>query len=144
MKLFTIGFTKKTAEEFFELLIKNGVEKLVDIRLNNKSQLAGFAKGNDLIYLLKKLGGIEYEYMPEFAPSKELLKAYQREEVSWEEYEKEYISILDGRQVLKNVDCSLFDNACFLCSESTAEKCHRRLLVGYLKHNHNGIEINHL
>ena len=133
MRLFTIGFAKKTAEEFFELLMKNGVIKVIDIRLNNKSQLAGFAKSRDLEYFLKRIGQIEYVYLPEFAPTNELFKGYRDKEISWEEYEKRYLEILNERDPLKNYDLSYFADSCLLCSESIAQKCHRRLMAEYIK-----------
>ncbi len=144
MTLFTIGFSKKNAETFFELLIQNGVKKLIDIRLNNKSQLAGFTKSSDLQYFLKKIVNIEYIHMQQFAPTKDLLKKYQDKQVSWEEYEVQYKEILNKRNVVKNLDYSLFDNAVLLCSETTAECCHRRLLAEYLAGNNSSIEIRHL
>ena len=144
MKLYTIGFTKKNAEEFFELLMKSGVQRIIDIRLNNKSQLAGFAKGHDLKYFLEAIGNIEYIYMPEYAPTKELLKGYRDKEISWEEYESQYHNILKDRDILKNIDWPLFDGGCLLCSEETAEYCHRRLLAEYLAKANKKIKIEHL
>lgn len=144
MILYTIGFTKKSAEDFFNILISNGIKKLIDIRLNNASQLAGFAKSRDLKFFLKKIAGIEYIHMPQLAPTKDLLKRYQKKQVSWEEYEKEYIQILDNRNILKDIDYSKFDNSVFLCSEPTAEHCHRRLLSEYLTKNNNQIKVVHL
>lgn len=144
MKLYTIGFTKKSARDFFETLVANNVEKLIDIRLNNKSQLAGFAKSADLKYFLKKIANIEYEHRPEFAPTEDLLKKYQKKEVGWGEYEQQYKKILDERDILKNLDYSILDNAVLLCSEPTADKCHRRLLAEYLSNNNNEIEFVHL
>jgi len=144
LNLFTIGFTKKTAEEFFDLLIKNNVKNLIDIRLNNKSQLAGFAKGEDLKFFLNKIGQIEYKYMPEFAPTEDLLKGYRKNQISWEEYEKQYNKLLIERTVLKNKDISIFDNACLLCSEPTAKQCHRRLAAEYLRDLNKDIKIVHL
>lgn len=144
MTLYTVGFTKKTAQDFFEMLIVNNIKKLIDIRLNNKSQLAGFAKSVDLEYFLKKIVNIEYTHMPQFAPTKQLLKSYQKKEISWEEYQKQYKDILNKRNVLKSIDYSIFNNAVLLCSEVTADKCHRRLLAEYLSKNNNEIEIVHL
>ncbi len=144
MDLCTIGFTKKNAEVFFELLTKNKVKRIIDIRLNKKSQLAGFAKGDDLKYFLKAIGNIEYSYMPEYAPTKELLKGYRDKEISWEEYESQYLKILRDREILKNIDWSLFDNGCLLCSEETATNCHRRLLAEYLATSNKKIKIKHL
>ncbi len=144
MKLFTIGFTKKSAEEFFESLKKNNVKKLIDIRLNTKSQLAGFAKQNDLKYFLQQICQIEYLYMPNLAPSKELLDGYQDKRVSWEQYEKEYLALLEERKILSNIDYSVLNNACFLCSEDTPKQCHRRLAAEYFARANKEIEIVHL
>ncbi|MDO9536825.1 MAG: DUF488 domain-containing protein [Thermoplasmata archaeon] len=144
MKLYTVGFTKKNAKQFFELLIKNNVKRLIDIRLNNKSQLAGFAKGEDLSYFLKRIGNIEYIYKPDYAPTKELLNLYRDKAIDWKEYEKQYIQILKEREILKNIEWSLFDGACLLCSEETADMCHRRLLAEYLAGANKEIEITHL
>lgn len=144
MRLFTIGFSKKNAETFFEILLQNNVRRLIDIRLNNKSQLAGFTKSGDLQYFLKKIANIEYVHMQQFSPTKDLLKKYQEKQVGWEEYEEQYKSILKERNVLENLDYSIFDNAVLLCSESTAECCHRRLLAEYLANNNSSIEIQHL
>lgn len=144
MNLFTIGFSKKNAEKFFETLLQNGVKRLIDIRLNNKSQLAGFTKSSDLQYLLRKIGNIEYVYMPQFAPTKDLLKRYQNKQVDWKAYEAEYNKILDDRNITKDLDYSIFDKAVLLCGESTAEHCHRRLLAEYLLQNNTQISIIHL
>lgn len=143
MKLFTIGFSGKSAEEFFTLLTKNGIKKLIDIRLNNKSQLAGFANVKHLPYFLK-LHNIEYEYMPIFAPTKELLNGYKKDEISWDEYVKIYNTLLKERNVLEKIDIKDFKDAVLLCSEPTATQCHRRLLAEYLAKNFKDIEIKHL
>ena len=144
MTLFTIGFSKKNAETFFEILLQNGVKRLIDIRLNNKSQLAGYTKSADLQYFLRKMANIEYIYMPIFAPTKDLLRKYQQKQVGWKEYEEEYKRILDDRKVLDSLDYSIFDNAVLLCSESTAECCHRRLLAEHLAANNKEIKIIHI
>jgi len=128
MDLFTIGFTKKTAKQFFELLKKNQVKSLIDTRLNNKSQLAGFAKKEDLEYFLKEISGIKYIYKPEFAPSDEILTKYKKGSMGWEEYEEKYLQLLKQRNILQNIDFSIFENACLLCSEHSPQHCHRRLL----------------
>ena len=101
MNIYTIGFSGKSAEEFFELLVKKSVKKLIDIRLNNSSQLSGFANIKHLPYFLK-LHNIEYEYKGIFAPTKELLKDYKDKKVSWEEYEKVYLKLLEDREILKS------------------------------------------
>lgn len=143
MDVFTIGFSQKSAEEFFALLTKNGVKKLIDIRLNNKSQLAGFANVTHLPYFLK-LHSIDYEYRPELAPSKELLNDYKNKVVDWEQYEKVYNKLLEDRSVLKDISVQDFDSAAFLCSEPTADMCHRRLFAEYLAEHFEDINIKHL
>lgn len=154
MIFYTIGFTQKTAEEFFEGLNGKSITTLIDIRLNNKSQLAGFAKGKDLKYFLDKLCNIQYRYEPKFAPTKELLDDWKKKKIMWEEYEFLYKRILIQRKADEvfmdryiNVDYRLAGNICFLCSESTPEYCHRRLLADYLKRNClelQNVEIIHL
>jgi len=143
MNIFTIGFAQKSAEEFFKLLVDNNVKKLIDIRLNNKSQLAGFANAKHLPYFLK-LHNIDYEYKIDLAPSKELLNGYKDKSVSWEEYVKVYNQILIDRDVIKNISINELDNIVLLCSEPTAEQCHRRLMAEYLAHNFKDINIKHL
>lgn len=131
MIVYTIGFTKKTAEQFFTTLRKNRVELLVDVRLNNKSQLAGFTKDCDVSFFLREICNADYIHCSEFAPSKELLSAYQKKEISWDDYERMYNEILEKRgnyhQFLSRF--SKYDRICLLCSEPTAYKCHRRLLA---------------
>lgn len=143
MKLFTIGFTKKTAEVFFETLKKAGVCKLIDIRLNNNSQLAGFTKSNDLKYF-SKLVRIEYVYMPEFAPTNELLDNYKKGNISWQQYENIYKEIIEKRLPIKNKTAEFFENACLLCSEPKADQCHRKLAAQYVKKTFPDIDIIHL
>ena len=131
MTIFTIGFTQKSAEQFFELIKTNKVELLIDVRLNNKSQLAGFSKGTDLAYFLKEICGSKYIHCDEFAPTKELLSDYQKGIVSWEEYEKIFDTIMEKRGAYKRFLSRFkdFNRVCLLCSEPTAEKCHRRLVA---------------
>lgn len=144
MKIFTIGFSKKDAKTFFELLEKNEVKTLVDVRLNNKSQLAGFTKVRDFPYFLTKLCSSDYRHEEIFAPTKNLLNGYKNEDISWKQYEKIYNSLLDKREILENINIKEFENSCFLCSEFSAENCHRRLAVEYLKKYFSNIEIVHL
>ncbi|MEA2047158.1 MAG: DUF488 domain-containing protein [Campylobacterota bacterium] len=143
MNVFTIGFAQKSAEEFFTLLTDNGVKKLIDIRLNNKSQLAGFANAKHLPYFLK-LHNIGYEYKPELAPSKELLNGYKDKSINWEEYIKVYNKILIDRDIIKNISINEWDNIVLLCSEPIAKQCHRRLMAEYLAKNFEKIKIKHL
>ena len=144
IKIFTMGFTKKNAERFFTLLKKNGIKKLVDIRLNNHSQLAGFTKGEDLKYFLKELAGIDYEHDLDFAPTKELLKNYQGKKISWNDYEKEFNQILETRMKNKLTDPNEYNMACFLCSEPTPEKCHRRLVAEFLNARFQNVDVAHI
>lgn len=143
--LYTIGFTQKSAEHFFELLKKNQISNLVDIRINNASQLAGFAKGKDLQYFVKQICNASYEHITDFAPTKELLAKWRKEEVNWKQYTDVYLNLLKERSILKKYGIKKFDNACFLCSEETPELCHRRLLVEYMKeHSAEDVKIIHL
>jgi uncharacterized protein (DUF488 family) len=131
--LYTIGFTKKTAQQFFELLKKNNVKTLVDIRINNSSQLAGFAKGCDLSYFTKEICDINYIHIVDFAPTKELLSDYQNKKIDWTEYQKIYRELIENRKIASKYSAKDFDNACFLCSEDSPEQCHRGLLTEYYK-----------
>ncbi|MDO5046756.1 DUF488 domain-containing protein [Campylobacter sp.] len=140
MQIFNIGFCGKSAEEFFTLLTKNGVKKLIDIRLNRVSQLAGFANAKHLPYLLK-IHGIEYEYMSEFAPTKEILSGYRSGEMKWSEYEKRFKILLARRVKKEDIDIVKFQNAVFLCSEPTDQECHRRLVCEHIKSFYPEVEI---
>ena len=144
IKLYTIGFTGKPAEKFFNLLTSSGVKKIVDTRINNVSQLAGFAKGSDLKFFAKEIGDISYEHNIDFAPTKELLTRYRNKKMTWKEYETEYLNLLDMRKVASKTDIGKLHENCLLCSEHTPEKCHRRLLAEYLQHVKNEVEIIHL
>lgn len=144
IKLYTIGFTGKSAENFFNLLRNNDVKKIVDTRINNVSQLAGFAKGSDLKFFAGEIGNISYEHNIDFAPTKELLSRYRDKKMTWEEYETAYLNLLDMRKVAKKTNLDLLHENCLLCSEHTPEKCHRRLLAEYLKQVRTDIEIIHL
>ena len=143
MNLYTIGFSQKSAEEFFKILKSYNVARLIDIRLNNKSQLAGFTNVKHLPYFLK-IHDIEYLYRPDFAPSKELLNGYKNKSISWDEYEIEYNKIIVQRKIIEKIDWNILNDAVLLCSEPTAEHCHRRLLAEYLAQNKNEIKIKHL
>ena len=146
MKLFTMGFTQKRAEEFFSKIKANHIELLLDIRLNNNSQLAGFTKGRDLIYFLKELCQAEYVHGEIFAPTKTLLTEYKHGDISWEEYEAIYAQLYSSRCMQKYFQETFggYSNILLLCSEPTPEKCHRRLLAEWLRSDIEGIEIYHL
>jgi uncharacterized protein (DUF488 family) len=144
IKIFTIGFTNKTASQFFNLLKQNEVEKIIDTRINNVSQLAGFAKGNDLAFFAKEIGNMSYEHQIDLAPTKDLLADYRNKKISWENYEIEYLNLLDRRKIIQKIEVDDLHHSCLLCSEHTPEKCHRRLLAEYLKNVRNDIDIVHL
>jgi uncharacterized protein (DUF488 family) len=132
MRVFTIGFTKSTAEHFFSRLQTADVARLVDVRLNNVSQLAGFAKREDLRYFLRVICSIEYVHRPELAPTQAMLDAYKKEGGRWEDYARRFLKLLEERRVEETVPRALLDGACLLCSEDRPERCHRRLVVEYL------------
>ena len=144
MKLFTIGFTKTSAESFFERLQNAGVKKVIDVRLNNVSQLAGFAKRDDLRYFLKALCGIDYAQQAEFAPTQEMLDAYKKERGDWADYEKRFLELMEKRRIEQVVASDTLDGACLLCSEDKPHHCHRRLVAEYLKQKWGALEIAHL
>ena len=144
IELYTIGFTEKSAESFFNLLKNANIEKIIDTRINNSSQLSGFAKASDLKFFAKELCDISYQHNIDFAPTKDLLKNYRDKKLSWEEYEIEYLNLLDIRNIKSKVDIEELHKNCFLCSEHTAEKCHRRLLAEYFKHINDNVKIIHL
>lgn len=141
---YTIGFTKKSAEEFFTKLRDAGVKRLLDVRLNNSSQLAGFAKRDDLAYFLDTIGGIEYEHVPELAPTKEILDAFKKHKGAWEVYESDYLELLSKRDIEKQLPQSLFEGSCLLCSEHLPDHCHRRLAIEYLQQHWDGLTTTHL
>ena len=144
IKLYTIGFTGKSAQKFFELLEKNGVKKIVDTRISNNSQLSGFAKGQDLAFFARRIANIDYEHNLEFAPTRELLDSYRKKELTWEAYTVEYLKLLQARDLKNTVDVSRLHESCLLCSEHSPEKCHRRLLAEYLQAIDPEIQIIHL
>jgi uncharacterized protein (DUF488 family) len=144
MKLFTIGFTKKSAESFFSKLEKAGVKRLVDIRLNNVSQLAGFAKRDDLRYFTRALNHIDYLHLPQLAPTQELLDGYKKNNGSWEEYERMFIDLVTSRKIEESLSDEILDGDCLLCSEDKPNHCHRRLVAEYLQAKWGEVEIEHL
>jgi len=146
MKLYTIGFTQKRAEEFFGLLREHGVQRVVDIRLNPNGQLAGFAKKEDLPYFLRELAdGCEYVHMVELAPTKEILEAY-RKDGDWERYVERFERLMDERGIPDTLDRSAFERlvSCLLCSEPSPHHCHRRLVAERLKRHWANVEVVHL
>ena len=144
IRLFTIGFTKKTAETFFKQLCERDVKRIIDIRLNNVSQLAGFAKKDDLRYFLKTICDIDYIHIPELAPTKEIMDEYRKNKGGWALYEKKFMALLSGRQVEKKLSKADFDRGCLLCSEDKPDHCHRRLVAEYLNDKWGNLEITHI
>ena len=145
MQLYTIGFTKKKAQQFFDLLKEASVERLVDIRLRPDSQLAGFAKREDLRFFLERLNGCVYQYEPGLAPSDELLKVY-REDKDWKAYEAGYLCLLKERDMPQTLDQGSFEKfkSCLLCSEAEPGQCHRRLAAEEIQKYWKNVQIIHL
>jgi len=143
-RLFTIGFTKKPAEAFFTRLSEAGVKRVIDIRLNNVSQLAGFAKRDDLRYFLKALCGMEYIHLPELAPTQEIMDNFKKKKGTWSVYERDFRRLLEERSPEKAFPRELFADACLLCSEDRPDHCHRRLVAEHLTAIWGDVEIVHL
>lgn len=143
MKLFTIGFTKTTAENFFKRLRRVGVKKLVDVRLNNVSQLAGFAKKDDLKYFMSELCDGEYQHIPALAPTKSILEDYRKSNISWQTYADKFLNLMAQRKI-EELDRNQLNGGCLLCSEDKPHHCHRRLVAEYLKSKWTDVEIEHL
>jgi len=144
MKLFTIGFTKKSAEVFFTRLSNAGVKRLIDVRLNNISQLAGFAKKDDLRYFVKTICSADYLHLPSLAPTKDMLDAYKKEKGDWDTYEKRFLDLMSSRRIEETISPEILDGGCLLCSEEKPHHCHRRLVAEYLKEKWGTIEIIHI
>jgi uncharacterized protein (DUF488 family) len=144
MKIFTIGFTKKTAEEFFETLRASGAKRLVDVRLNNVSQLAGFAKKQDLAYFLGRICGMDYVHLPLLAPTQDILDEYKKHKGDWQIYERSFLDLMRERGIEHTVSRDVLADSCLLCSEDKPDHCHRRLVAEYLKEHWGDIDIYHL
>jgi len=145
MKTFTIGFTQKSAEQFFLLIRENKVKHIIDTRLNITSQLSGFAKKNDLAFFLKELCQTDYVHAPDLTPTKTMLDAYKKKIITWESYADKFTNLMAQRNIERTIDKSLLDNGCLLCSEHMPHQCHRRLVAEYLSlHWDENINIVHL
>ncbi len=144
MKVYTIGFTKKSAEQFFTRLKQPGLVRLLDVRLNNVSQLAGFTKKDDLRFFLKEINNIEYLHMKELAPTQDILEAFKKNNGDWVTYERQFLTLMAERKIAERVEKDVIDGGCLLCSEATPEHCHRRLVAEYLSRSWGNLEINHL
>ena len=144
MKIYTIGFTKIAASGFFNLLRKSGAKRLVDVRLNNVSQLAGFAKKNDLEYFLNNICDMDYVHLPALAPTKEMLDGYRNQHHDWNRYKREFLALMQERRIEKTIPKRTIADACLLCSEDKPDQCHRRLVAEYLNRHWGNLEIIHL
>ncbi|MEA2920193.1 MAG: hypothetical protein QOF07_156 [Bradyrhizobium sp.] len=145
VNVYTIGFTKTNAEGFFERLRKAGVKTVIDVRLHNTSQLAAFAKADDLAYFLKKIGNMNYLHQPLLAPTDSMLKAFKKEKGDWGAYENRFRALMADRQIEKRITAQTLDGACLLCSEATPHHCHRRLVCEYLNERWDGaLRVNHI
>ncbi|MDQ3671466.1 MAG: DUF488 domain-containing protein [Actinomycetota bacterium] len=145
MEIYSIGFTQKSAGQFFALLKSHGIRRLLDVRLNNVSQLAGFSKRDDLDYFLREIVGAEYRHEPMLAPTQEILDAFKKRKGSWSEYERDFEALMAEREIDQRLDRTLFDvPTVLLCSEATPEHCHRRLVIEYLARHWGGITAVHL
>jgi uncharacterized protein (DUF488 family) len=143
-KIFTIGFTEKSAEKFFSLIEENNIKRLIDVRLNNVSQLSAFAKKDDLKYFLRKILSCDYIHRPDLAPTEKILKNYKTKVINWEIYTDEYINLLNSRNIMSYLKEDEILNSVFLCSECQPKYCHRQLLVEYLHKQWDNFEIIHL
>jgi len=145
VEICTIGFTRKSAAEFFELLRSAGIARLIDVRLHNVSQLAGFSKRDDLAYFLREICRAEYVHEPLLAPTEELLAAYRGREIRWDEYERRFNALIVERAIERTVPREYFAvPAVLLCSEAAPERCHRRLVAEYLAEKWGDVTIRHL
>ena len=145
MEIYTIGFTKRTAAEFFGALKRAGIKRLLDVRLNNVSQLAGFTKRDDLPFFLKEICGAEYVHQPLLAPTQGMLDEYKKKKGSWEDYEKRFLHLMEERKIEDRIDRNQFVTpTALLCSETTADHCHRRLVLDYLKAKWCDLKVAHL
>jgi uncharacterized protein (DUF488 family) len=145
VEIYTIGFTKKSADQFFGLLKGHGIRRLVDVRLNNVSQLAGFSKRDDLEYFLRELVGADYRHEPLLAPTQEMLDDLKKRRGPWTDYERRFLELMEERRVEEQFERSLFFvPTVLLCSEPTPEHCHRRLVVEYLDSRWGGVRAVHL
>lgn len=144
MKIYTIGFTKKSARQFFQTLKQSGAKRMIDVRLNNVSQLAGFAKRDDLEFFLKEVCAIGYVHLPELAPTQEMLYEYKKLKGDWQTYEKRFLDLMEKRRIENRIPKEVVAEGCLLCSEDKPHHCHRRLVGEYLKQHWGDIDVVHL
>ena len=143
VKIFTIGFTKTSAKGFFDRLKASGARRIVDVRLNNISQLAGFAKRDDLAYFASEICGMDYSHLPALAPTQQILDEYKKSKGSWTNYERKFLQLMEDRKI-EGLRPEQIDGACLLCSEDKPHQCHRRLVAEYLKSKWGDVQIRHL
>ncbi|MHC4738174.1 MAG: DUF488 domain-containing protein [Planctomycetota bacterium] len=143
-RIFTIGYAGKNAREFFTILKQAGIRKVIDVRLYNTSQLAGFTKKQDIEYLLQAIVGADYVHLPVMAPTKQLLNDYKKGLISWQQYETQFKGLISQRQIEKHLTGQDMDMSCLLCSEAKADNCHRRLVAEYLAEHRQNVSICHL
>ena len=144
IRIFTIGYTGKNARQFFTILKEAGIRKVIDVRLYNTSQLAGFTKRQDIKYFLQTIVGAEYIHLLIMAPTKQLLNGYKKGLINWPQYETQFNAIITQRQIEKRLVLQDMDMTCFLCSEAKADNCHRRLVAEYLAKHWQNVSIHHL
>jgi uncharacterized protein (DUF488 family) len=144
VNVFTIGFTEKPAKRFFELIRASGTKRVVDVRLNNTGQLAGFSKREDLVFFLRELCQVEYIHVPELAPTADILDAYKKHGGAWSVYEAEFLNLMEKRRIDQSIARDVIDQSCLLCSEHKPHHCHRRLVVEYLDRKWGGLKPTHL
>lgn len=144
MTIYTIGFTKKSARTFFSKLKQSGAKRLVDVRLNNVSQLAGFTKKDDLLYFLDVICQMEYLHIPALAPTQDILDAYKKQKGDWRVYEDRFLSLMRERQIEESISRETINDSCLLCSEDLPDHCHRRLVAEYLRDKWGDLEIKHI
>lgn len=144
MRLLTIGFTKKSAENFFTKLKRSGAKRIVDVRLNNVSQLAGFSKRNDIQFFLREICQMDYVHVPELAPTQDILDEYKKNKGDWAVYEQKFLKLMRLREIEKRIDPAVIADGCLLCSEDKPHHCHRRLVAEYLKSHWSDVEVSHI
>lgn len=144
MKVFTIGFTKSNAERFFTRIQRAGIIRVLDVRLNNISQLAGFAKKDDLRYFLRMICSVDYVHRPELAPTQDILDAYKKNGGEWPVYERAFLELIGRRRIEDIIPREQLEGACLLCSEDKPHHCHRRLVVEYLRTKWGHLDVEHL
>ena len=147
VRISTVGFTRKSAGRFFDLIRESGARRVVDVRLNNVSQLAGFTKRDDLEFFLREICDVDYVHLPQLAPTKEMLDGYKREHRDWKRYEIEFLDLMERRKIESEIPEEVIAEGCLLCSEDKPHHCHRRLVAEYLSDHWGGgvkYDIRHL